>query len=76
MQTGSSGTLIGWKSGQTTFVPLWDQLEGAWINQQFLTHKVTKSTSCLPFRFLEFTYIALYKLFANLTSFFNSHLHV
>jgi hypothetical protein len=24
MQTGSSGTLIGWKSGQTTFVPLWD----------------------------------------------------
>ncbi len=25
MQTGSSGTLIGWKSGQTTFVPLWDQ---------------------------------------------------
>jgi hypothetical protein len=22
MQTGSSGTLIGWKSGQTTFVPL------------------------------------------------------
>ncbi len=24
MQTGSSETLIGWKSGQTTFVPLWD----------------------------------------------------
>jgi hypothetical protein len=24
MQTGSSGTLIGWISGQTTFVPLWD----------------------------------------------------
>jgi hypothetical protein len=23
MQTGSSGTLIGWKSGQTTYVPLW-----------------------------------------------------
>ncbi len=23
MQTGFSGTLIGWKSGQTTFVPLW-----------------------------------------------------
>jgi hypothetical protein len=22
MQTGSAGTLIGWKSGQTTFVPL------------------------------------------------------
>jgi hypothetical protein len=30
MQTGSSGTLIGWKSGQTTFVPLWDRMEGAW----------------------------------------------
>ncbi len=30
MQTGSSGTLIGWKSGQTTFVPLWDWMEGAW----------------------------------------------
>ncbi len=29
MQTGSSGTLIGWKSGQTTFVPLWDRMEGA-----------------------------------------------
>jgi hypothetical protein len=31
MQTGSSGTLIGWKSGQTTFVPLWYQMEGAWL---------------------------------------------
>jgi hypothetical protein len=31
MQTGSSGTLIGWKSGQTTFVPLWDRLEGSWL---------------------------------------------
>jgi hypothetical protein len=26
MQTGSSGTLIG----QTTYVPLWDRMEGAW----------------------------------------------
>jgi hypothetical protein len=26
MQTGSSGTLIYWKSGQTTYVPLWDQM--------------------------------------------------
>ncbi len=25
MQTGSSGTLIGWKSGQTTYFPLWDR---------------------------------------------------
>ncbi len=31
MQTGSSGTLIGWKSGQTTFVPLWDRMKGAWL---------------------------------------------
>ncbi len=31
MQTGSSETLIGWKSGQTTFVPLWDWMEGAWL---------------------------------------------
>ncbi len=31
MQTGSSGTLIGWKSGQTTFVPLWDWMEWAWL---------------------------------------------
>ncbi len=31
MQTGSSGTLIGWKSGQTTFDPLWDLMEGAWL---------------------------------------------
>jgi hypothetical protein len=33
MQTGSSGTLIGWKSGQTTYVPLWDQMQhgyGLW----------------------------------------------
>jgi hypothetical protein len=31
MQTGSSGTLIGWKSGQTTFDSLWDRMEGAWL---------------------------------------------
>jgi hypothetical protein len=33
-QTGSSGTLISWKSGQTTFIPLWDwwdRMEGAWL---------------------------------------------
>jgi hypothetical protein len=37
MQTGSSGTLIGWKSGQTTFVPLWDRMEGAWLRTQAAT---------------------------------------
>ncbi len=38
MQTGSSGTLIGWKSGQTTFVPLWDRMEGAWLRTQVRQH--------------------------------------
>jgi hypothetical protein len=36
MQTGSSGTLIGWKSGQTTFVPLWDRMEGAWLRTRVM----------------------------------------
>jgi hypothetical protein len=31
MQTGSSGTLIDWKSGQTTDVPIWDRMEGSWL---------------------------------------------
>jgi hypothetical protein len=31
MQTGSSETLIGWKFGETTYVPLWDRMEGAWL---------------------------------------------
>ena len=31
MQSSFSGTLICWKSGQTTFVPLWDRMEGAWL---------------------------------------------
>jgi hypothetical protein len=31
MQTGFSGILIGWISSQTTFVPLWDRMEGAWL---------------------------------------------
>jgi hypothetical protein len=31
MQTGSSETLIGRKSGKTTYVPLWDRMEGAWL---------------------------------------------
>ncbi len=24
-------TLIGWKSGKTTYVPLWDRMEGGWL---------------------------------------------
>jgi hypothetical protein len=35
MHTGSSGTLICWKSGQTTFFPLWDRMEGAWLWTQY-----------------------------------------
>ncbi len=38
MQTGSSGTLIGWKSGQTTFVPLWGWMEGAWLRTPLSAH--------------------------------------
>ncbi len=26
-----TGSLIGWKSGQTTFVPPWDWMEGSWL---------------------------------------------
>ncbi len=57
MQTGSSGTLIGWKSGQTTFVPLWDRMEGAWLRSQptaaryqfnkYTTYRVARGV-CLP----------------------------
>jgi hypothetical protein len=35
MQTGSSGTHIGWKSGQTTYVPLWGLMEGEWLWTQY-----------------------------------------
>ena len=52
MQTGSSGTLIGWKSGQTTFVPLWDRMEGAWLrprrNIGNLTSHSTEYTELQP----------------------------
>jgi hypothetical protein len=27
----SFGTLTGWKSGQTTYIPLWDRMEGVWL---------------------------------------------
>jgi hypothetical protein len=30
MQTGYSETLIGWKSGNTTYVSLWFRMDGAW----------------------------------------------
>jgi len=31
MQTGSSESLIGWKSGKTTYVPLMDRMGGTWL---------------------------------------------
>jgi hypothetical protein len=31
MQNGTSETLIGWKFGKTTYVPLWDRMEGAFL---------------------------------------------
>jgi hypothetical protein len=34
MQTSSSGTLIGWISGQTIFVPLCNRMEGGWLRTQ------------------------------------------
>jgi hypothetical protein len=36
MQNGSSETLNGWKSGKTTYVTLWDRMEGAWLWTQAL----------------------------------------
>ncbi len=36
MQTGSPGTLIGLKFGQTTYLPLWDRMEGAWLWTQVM----------------------------------------
>ncbi len=50
MQSGSSGTLIGWKSGQTTFVPLWDRMEGAWLRtlyRHFLRSQETRLNEAL-----------------------------
>jgi hypothetical protein len=35
MQTGSSDTLIGWKSG-----PLWDVMERAWLWAQVSSHHI------------------------------------
>jgi hypothetical protein len=39
MQTGSSGTLIGWKSGQTTFVPLYQTNSGSNLILQVSLYK-------------------------------------
>ncbi len=52
MQTGSSGTLIGWKSGQTTFVPLWDWMEGAWLRTLYATLRIKYKTTLSVFPYL------------------------
>ncbi len=51
MQIGSSETLIGWKLRITTFFPLWDRMEGAWLWTQcikifWLTPGYGKIISC------------------------------
>ncbi len=47
MQTGSFGTLIGWKSGKTTYVPLWDWMEGAWLWTLYVMKKGGEGASIL-----------------------------
>ncbi len=61
MQTGSSGTLIGWKSGQTTFVPLWYWMEGAWLWTQYSSSFQHGSTKLLHTKTIDCP--ALYLLF-------------
>ncbi len=36
MQTCSFETVIGWKSGKTTYVHLWDRMEGEWLRTRNL----------------------------------------
>ncbi len=43
----SSGTLIGWKSGQTTFIPLWDRMEGAWLWIQRPSFSILSGPTCV-----------------------------
>ncbi len=38
-----SGTLIGWKSGQTTYFPLWDRMEGSWLWTLRRDHTIEKN---------------------------------
>jgi hypothetical protein len=54
MQTGSSGTLIGWKSGLTTYVPLRDRMEGAWLwtQLQIKLIKLIEKTATGPIQVL------------------------
>jgi hypothetical protein len=42
MKTGSSESLVGWISGKTTYVPLRDQMEGAWLWTQMFLLSTTK----------------------------------
>jgi len=40
MQTGSTGALIGWESGQTTYFPLWAWMEETWLWTQFMLYRL------------------------------------
>jgi hypothetical protein len=60
MQTGSSGTLIGWKSGQTTFVPLWDRIEGAWLRTQERDLEAQNPISHPPPHLILYVYTVLF----------------
>jgi len=46
MQAGSSETLIGWKSGNTTFVLLWDWMEGAWLWTKYVFGSKIRYSLC------------------------------
>ncbi len=41
-------TLIGWKSGKTTFVPLWDRMEGAWLSRLRIVKKWRENVAKMP----------------------------
>jgi hypothetical protein len=54
----SSGTLIDWKSGKTTYVPLWDRIEVTWLwtlNSRVLVAACLSCTNsvCWEFSFFE-----------------------
>jgi hypothetical protein len=70
MQTVSSGTLIGWKSGQTTFVPLWDRMEGAWLRTQSSDVRINKDTELGEGKRCQFYTVEVYFLATNCKDFF------
>jgi hypothetical protein len=73
MQTGSSGTLIGWKSGQTTFVPLWDRMEGAWLRTLERKRERHCSTGTI-FLNLNLIFLRNFRMIGILSVYFNNKL--